>query len=237
MYPYRLCFCKEGALRYISHLDLQRTFGRALRRTDIPVAYSRGFNPQPRLRFALPLALGVEGKNEYLDLDLSAPLQENIIKETLNAQLPAGLRVKNVSAVESSQPSLSSLVQAALYVVDLSVCPADLSRGLNSLLQAQELFVERRGKKGTRKIDIRPFIHRLEIRKQEKREALLMLLAAGSRGSARPQEVLALLPARGFKDKIYRADLFVFRAGELETPGGVSVERYVEVFYGKENCD
>jgi len=152
MYPYRLCFCKEGALRYISHLDLQRTFGRALRRTDIPVAYSRGFNPQPRLRFALPLALGVEGKNEYLDLDLSAPLQENIIKETLNAQLPAGLRVKNVSAVESSQPSLSSLVQAALYVVDLSVCPADLSRGLNSLLQAQELFVERRGKKGTRKI-------------------------------------------------------------------------------------
>jgi radical SAM-linked protein len=235
MYPYRLCFCKTGALKYISHLDLQRTFSRALRRTDIPVAYSRGFNPQPRLRFALPLALGIEGKNEYLDINLSAPLQEKIIKETLNAQLPAGLRVKAVSAVESKQPALSSLVEAALYVVCLEACPADLPRELDSLLQAREICVERCGKKGTRKIDIRPFIHKLEISKQEKGGALLMLLAAGSRGSARPQEVLALLPVKGLKDKIYRADLFIFRDGELQTPAGVSEERYLEVFYGKEN--
>lgn len=237
MYLYRLCFCKKGALKYISHLDLQRTFSRALRRTDIPVAYSCGFNPQPRLRFALPLALGIEGKNEYLDINLSVPLQESILKGALNARLPAGLKVKNVSVVEPKQPSLSSLVQAALYVVCLEAWPADLPQELNHLLQANKIYVERRGKKGTRKVDIRPFLHKLEIRKQEKGEALLMLLAAGSRGSARPQEVLALLPVTGLRDKIYRSALFVLRDGELKTPEGVSVERYLEVFYGKENCD
>ncbi|MGI6308031.1 MAG: TIGR03936 family radical SAM-associated protein [Dethiobacteria bacterium] len=237
MYQYRLCFSKEGSLKYISHLDLQRTFSRVLRRAAVPVAYSRGFNPQPRLRFALPLALGIEGKNEYLDLYLNVPWKENKLKETLNAQLPGGLKVKNVTTVNSKQPSLSSLVQAALYVVCLDIVPVNLSQELDNLLRAESIYVERRGKKSTKKVEIRPFLYKLEVRRQGERGMLLMLLAAGSQGSARPQEVLELLPLGGVKTKTYRAALFISTGGELKTPAGISVERYLEVFYGKEDCD
>lgn len=203
----------------------------------MPVAYSRGFNPQPRLIFALPLALGIEGKNEYLDLYLNAPWQESKLRETLNAQLPDGLRIKNIITVDSKQPSLSSLVQAALYVVCLSVVPDNLPQALANLLQAETISWERRGKKGTKIIDLRPFLYQLKIRRQGGKGILLMLLAAGSQGSARPQEVLALLPLSGVKTQIYRAALFMASGGELKTAAGIAAERYLEVFYGKEDCD
>ena len=67
VHHYSLCFSKEGDMKFISHLDLLRTFIRALRRAGIPVAYSQGFNHVPRLTFAAPLAVGMEGRNEYLD--------------------------------------------------------------------------------------------------------------------------------------------------------------------------
>ena len=236
MYRYRLCFSKEGLLKYISHLDLQRTFGRALRRAEIPVAYSQGFSPQPRLRFALPLALGIEGKNEYLDLDLHLSWKEKKIKTTLNAQLPAGLRIKDVTAVDYKQPLLSSLVRAALYVACLRTVPNNLAAELDNLLQAEFIYLERRGKKSTKIVDIRPFLYKLKwIREPGGKGMLLFLLAAGSRGSVRPQEVVALLPLSGVKMAIHRATLFISTDGGLKTPEGVTAESYMEVNYGKKN--
>lgn len=225
-------------MKYISHLDLQRTFSRALQRGEVPVAYSRGFNPQPRLLFALPLALGIEGENEYLDLYLDVPWPENKLKETLNAQLPEGLKVKGVFAVNAKQPSLSSLIRAALFVVCLPTMPDNLLRAATALLQAETVPWERRGKRGSsKKIDLRPFIYRLEIKEQEGKGKILMLLAAGGQGGARPREILALLSLSEVEVRACRAALFVTGKEGLETPTGVAVERYLEVFYGKENCN
>jgi radical SAM-linked protein len=100
MYRYRFCFSKEKEMKYISHLDLQRTFMRALRRASVPVAYTQGFNPQPRLVFAAPLAVGIEGKNEYFDLFLVRRWDENVLKRVLQEQLPVGLEVKATLPVD-----------------------------------------------------------------------------------------------------------------------------------------
>ena len=203
----------------------------------MPVTHSRGFNPQPRLIFALPLALGIEGKNEYLDLYLDEPWPENRLKETLNMQLPEELIIKDVLTVNSKQPSLPSLIRAAFYVVYLPVVPDNLSQALDDLLQAGTIAWERRGKKGSKEIDLRPLLYELKLKKQGTRGLLLMLLAAGSQGSARPQEILALLPLDKIEAKVYRAALFITDGGKLRTPAGVAAERYLEVFYGKEDCD
>ncbi len=237
MKRYRLCFSKGGLLKYISHLDLQRTFGRALRRGAVPIVYSQGFSPQPRLLFASPLALGIEGKNEYLDLYLNMPWQENKLKETMNSQLPPGLSIKDVYTVDSGQPSLSSLIRAALYNICFPVVPDNLPQALGDLLQAETIPVKRRGKKGSKLIDMRPFLFQLKLKRQGEKGMLQMLLAAGSQGGARPQEVLALLPLSGARMEIIRDALFIAGGEGLITPTGEAAESYLEVSYGKKDCD
>lgn len=91
---YRLRFEKRGALKFISHHDLMRTFELALRRAGIDVAYSRGFNPRPKLSFAMALPLGVESHDEIVDIDLASPLPPTTLIEKLQAQMPAGITLR-----------------------------------------------------------------------------------------------------------------------------------------------
>ncbi|NMB41862.1 MAG: DUF2344 domain-containing protein, partial [Firmicutes bacterium] len=212
MFHYSLCFSKEGDISFISHLDLLRTFVRALRRAEVPVVYSKGFNPAPRLTFAVPLAVGMEGKNEYLDLYLDKPWEENKLEESLSKQLPEGLRIKKVSRVKVDRPPTSSEVAAALYVVDLpvdSVIVPELRQAVKRILQEETIIKLRRGRggKNVKKVDLRPFIYDLKVKDVKGKGLLLMLLATGSRGGARPQEVMELLPLGG-DIKTYRQDLF-----------------------------
>jgi radical SAM-linked protein len=139
MYHYLLSFSKEGDIKFISHLDLMRTFIRALRRAEMPVAYSQGFSPQPRLTFAAPLAVGLEARNEYLDLYLTEAWQNERILQALNGQLPLGIKVKGVHEVELNKDPLSSMVTAALYIALLSPHPGDLSEDLQNILRAEKL--------------------------------------------------------------------------------------------------
>ena len=136
---------------------------------------------------------------------------------------------------EPKQPSLSPWCRL-LFMLFAWILFVNLSQNW-TIFCGQNPFMGRRGKKGTKIIDLRPFLYQLKIRRQNEKGMLLMLLAAGSQGGARPQEVLALLPLSGVKTKIYRAALFIASGGELKTPAGIAAERYLEVFYGKEDCD
>jgi radical SAM-linked protein len=100
-FEYRLVFSKIGILKYISHLDLLRLFQRALRRAEIPVIFSQGYHPIPKIRFERALKLGIESKEEILYLKLSLPLSEEEVKARLNAQLPSGIKVLSVSRLSS----------------------------------------------------------------------------------------------------------------------------------------
>jgi radical SAM-linked protein len=205
-----------------------RTFIRALRRAGVPVAYSKGFNPQPKLSFAAPLGVGLEGKNEYLDLYLSEHREENKLMESFNEQFPPGLKIKKISTVELNQHPLASVIGAALYVANLPAVPPDLPQTLAGILHMDTLVKVRQDKKNVKKVDLRPFIYDLKIKDVDGKDTLFMLLATGSKGGVRPQEVLELLHLeRDTEIKVYRQDLFILEGGTLKNPEGICSVYYL----------
>src|SRR5437879_1087026 len=97
---YRLRFRKGGDLRLVSHHDLMHVFERMLRRAELPVAHTQGFHPQPRMVFALSLALGIAGTNEVLDLELTEALDFEQLGSRLAAQAPPGLEIRSVRRLD-----------------------------------------------------------------------------------------------------------------------------------------
>jgi radical SAM family uncharacterized protein/radical SAM-linked protein len=116
----RVQFSKTGTLRYLSHRELMTAFIRALRRADIPVAYSQGFHPSPKLSFGPPLNVGVAGLKEYFDMELMpGPLMSGL-KSALNGELPGDLKVNAAMTVPRNEPSLQSFISRYEYEI---ICP------------------------------------------------------------------------------------------------------------------
>ena len=229
MYRYRICYSKEGDMRYISHLDLQRTLSRSIRRAAIPVAYTQGFNPQQRLVFAAPLAIGIEGRNEYLDLYLTEQWEKKRLIKALSAELPAGLEIKAVSIVNPLDKPLPALVEAALYKAVFSVLPQEGDQIIQKLMEAKTVLAVRMGKNERKEVDIRPFIYSLEIgQSQGSGHCLSMLLATGSKGGARPEDILAFFPAEKEDVRLFRESVFIRKGETLLTPDGVPYKKAIK---------
>jgi radical SAM-linked protein len=109
----RLSFAKGEAIKYISHLDLARTWERVFRRAELPLAYSQGFNPRPRFQIAAALPVGVTGQSELLDIWLTDCLPAEEALARLRPVLPAGLDVSAAQEVELQVPSLQSQMRSA----------------------------------------------------------------------------------------------------------------------------
>ena len=131
---YRATFSKGGRSRFISHLDLNRSFARAFRRAGVALKYSQGFNPKPLLAFTPALALGVEGARESVDFQLGGPVEAAALRDALNAALPKGIRVAAISLVPQGSPSLAGDVRSALYraTVPLEIERATMIAGQGS---------------------------------------------------------------------------------------------------------
>lgn len=144
----RIKFSKVGSLQFISHLDLNRTMKTVMIRAGVPIKYSEGFNPHPKMVFALPLSVGTESVTEYLDFKITRPMTEEEMTERLNSAFPPEMRV--LSAYEPS--SKFTDVKYAEYVlesdVDFSVEP----------LEAESIVVLKRTKSGEKETDIKPLI-------------------------------------------------------------------------------
>lgn len=89
---YRIKFEKYDEVKYIGHLDTMRTFTRCIKRTNLPIKFSKGFNPRVQLSFALPLGVGITSESEYVDLELEDEVDEALLKKELNATLPDGFK-------------------------------------------------------------------------------------------------------------------------------------------------
>ena len=115
MIKYRIQYSKTAAARFTSHLDVLRAISRTLRRAGLPVAFSAGFNPAPRLSFGPPLPLGLESEAEYFDLELIADLTEEALFLALNTALPPGLKVIKVQKLVGKTRSLMAGIKALSY--------------------------------------------------------------------------------------------------------------------------
>jgi radical SAM-linked protein len=188
----RIAFTKGEEIKYISHLDLMRLWERTLRRARVPLAYSRGFNPRPKIAFAAPLPVGFTSRGEVMDVVLERRMSPYKFAKGLAPHLPPGLEVLSVEEVYPKLPSLQSQVRSAEYWVTVSWDGAreEIEGKLQELLSAEQLLRQRRGKD----YDLRPLIENLWVEGKEAAGWVLrMRLRAGDQGTGRPDEVLDAL--------------------------------------------
>ncbi|MCS6852065.1 MAG: TIGR03936 family radical SAM-associated protein [Gemmataceae bacterium] len=179
----RIRFCKGDTLRLISHHDLMRCLERMLRRAQIPYRSTEGFNPKPRMTFALSLALGVVGREEVVELELADRLDPEEVRTRLAAQAPAGLQILSV---ERLPPRAQARVRGVTYRLPVPADRlADLSQRCAQFLAQSEYWVERLRPKPKR-LNIRPWVVNLRV----EADALEMDLAVSDAGTPRPEEVL-----------------------------------------------
>ena len=188
----RITFAKGEEIKYISHLDLMRLWERALRRARVPLAYSHGFNPRPRIFIAAALPVGLTSRGEVMDIILERHISPYNFAKGLAPHLLPGLELLSVEEVYPKLPSLQSQVCSAEYRVTVSWegTQEEIEGKLRELLSAEQLLRQRRGKH----YDLRPLIEDLWVEgKGAGGWVLGMRLRAGSRGTGRPDEVLAAL--------------------------------------------
>lgn len=192
----RIVFRKGAEIKYISHLDLMRSWERALRRADMNLAHSRGFNPRPKLVFASALPVGFTGCAEMVDIALERRMDLRDFASRLKAQLPSGLQLVSVSEVSSALPSLPSQVVAAEYevLIESRDPPDAMQLRLDRLLAAESIPRRRERPDGSRVYDLRPLIKELWIiGRRAEMWVVGMRLKAGGQGTGRPDEVMAAL--------------------------------------------
>lgn len=188
----RITFTKQGALRYIGHLDLHRLWERAMRRADLPLAYSQGFHPQPKISLAAALPLGFSSRGEVLDVRLNEEVSVEDISSRLKDNLPPDIKVREIKSVDERLPALQTQVLSAAYDVRLTepIDGSELKRKVESVMMAESIIRERRGKS----YDLRPLIEMMSVITQADGTAWLkMTLAAREGATGRPEEVLAAL--------------------------------------------
>jgi radical SAM-linked protein len=186
----RVHYAKRGRLRFTSHRDFARAFERALRRADVPMGYSAGFSPHPKISYVGAAPTGVASEAEYLEIGLARESDPEAIRQALDEALPEGLDI--VEVVVAGPGSLPARMEASHWRVELpGVTVAAAAQALAALLACTELSVERLTKDGRRSIDVRPAIVRAEIEPGER--AILVMVVRQVTPSVRPDDVLAAL--------------------------------------------
>ncbi len=216
-------------VKYISHLDFMRLVQRALRRAEIPVAYSKGFNPHPKLSFASALAVGTLSDGEYLDIILDREMDPKTLCHRMNEKLPEGIRFVEAVAIDEKAPSLMSLIERGEYLIKISGVKSrkiDAVSLIENFLKQTEIVTIKKTKKGDRQVNIRPMIHKIDIIDQHQDGITIKaLVSTGSKANLRPEQLIeALLDFANISYnplllvQIHRLDLYLFQDGKLVTP-------------------
>jgi radical SAM-linked protein len=195
-YRLRLTFAKKEQVKYISQLDLALAWERALRRAKIPLAYSQGFNPRPKMQVASGLPLGTMGRAEILDIIITQKLAPTNALERIKPTLPVGLALHSVENVPLKAPALQNQLRQAEYevIAETDLSPSLLTERIVALLAAEEIIQTRRRRKRQEKFDLRPWLHELSLLWAKENEVCLhMALTAGQFGNLRPESVLQAL--------------------------------------------
>ena len=194
----RIAFSKHGKVRFTSHRDIARIWERALRRSELPVAYSEGFNPRPKLSFGLALSTGHESNAEYIDVDLDPDRVDALdidgLAALLTAHLPVGMTATGVVVGDRRMPSLQQAVTSCTWQIDVhDVDPVAVQESIDRLLERDEVMVtrERKGKEITD--DLRPAVLSLAVEAPIEDGVRLIAELGTQPRAARVSEVLSAL--------------------------------------------
>lgn len=164
----QVCFGKLGSMALVSHLDLLRLFDRAVRRAKLPIAFTGGFHPMPRIMIANALSLGATSSGELLELELTAPIELHQFQQELAQVLPAEIPIYEVQEVPKGTPALTQLLASAEYELQIStphlVTPDQIQTWGEKICSSSEISWEQTSKSGkTKTVNLRDRLFQLEI--------------------------------------------------------------------------
>jgi len=236
----RIGFTRGEGVKFISHLDLMKAFERAIRRSNLPIAYSQGFNPHPQMVFGLPLAVGMTSECECADFELTEEIAPGQFMERLNKSLPEAIRI-TAAAHKSSKKNIMASIAGADYVLEI-FSDEDISfhtakQRVGSLLNRESIKVlkEAKGKDRStafREVEIRPLILNIELEPIECRpegyeifQSAFVIKAgfkAGSEANLRPELFINALCEQAnisvVASRIHRKALYVCVGGRMIDP-------------------
>jgi radical SAM-linked protein len=230
----RLRYAKRGRLRFASHRDFQRSFERALRRADIPMAYSAGFTPHPRISYANAAPTGAASEAEYLEIAVTARCDPQRLRAVLDEALPPGLDV--VEAVEARTSGFAERLEASVWRVELPGVAPDAARdAVAAFLATSEVQVERLMKNGIRTFDARAAVVRAEVTDSDAFGsdgpgpqgidgpcAILHLVVRHTTPAVRPDDVLSALRSHAHLAPPSSPRMTRLAQGPLEEDGSVA---------------
>lgn len=183
----RLRFCKQGRLKYISHLDINRALSRAFRRADIPLWFTEGYNPHAYMSFSLPLSLGVESLCEYVDIRLVDEISNDEIKKRMNDVLPADLRILDV--YDDFRDSSEIMYSDYVFKISFTDCEKAAEK-IKSVFEFSEILAQKKGKQGRKKVlkdvDIKQYIDKYNISVRDDLVVINVRLMAGNEKNLNP---------------------------------------------------
>ena len=187
----RIKFTKGNDLIYISHLDLVRTLTRAIIRARIPVKYTEGYNPIPKLVFATPLSVGCASECEFLDIRIDREMTYAEIKEALSCELPYGMNV--VDVYEPASKFTEAIYSGyEIMISDPSLDNRSLDR-IKEVFSSTTLVISKRSKSGEKQVDIKPFIKRLDAICQDNELKINTLLSVSSADYLNPEYIVDII--------------------------------------------
>lgn len=194
MNKYRIKFNKIGKIRFVGHLDLLKIFQRAIKRANLPISYSQGFNPHQQVSFAIPLPLGMESECEYVDLKFDKDLNCNEILESLNKEMPIGINILNVTKLKDDEKNAPSIVAAGEYeiILDREINIVQFNEKIQDLLKCRnEINIEKktkkRGKEVLKTVNIRDEIYEIVAIEPKK---IRINVATGSERNLKPEVLI-----------------------------------------------
>jgi len=212
MYRLRVRFKRGEEIKFISHLDLIRLWQRAIHRSGLPLSYSKGFSPHPKISLAAALAVGVTSDAELADIYLDRLVSPHFFVASLNQQLPSGIEIIQVYPIPIDQPSLQSQTSSAEYsiIVETGKEMEEIESSISKLLSREHIPWQHQRDKCTRCYDLRELIYDLWLIDKPDHYCIIgMRLRCDSSGSGRPEQVAIAMGFNGIPKSIHRTGLFM----------------------------
>lgn len=214
---YRVNYEVRGSLAFLSHLEIMRLWQRAILRSGLPVAWTNGFNPRPKLSLGPARGVGIEGCSEYFDVTFGEDVEAPKLVKKLNDILPQGIFILGVREIFPGTKMLEAVIDEAVYKVSfLNGLPSDAKEKAAGFIAANQVLFTRESPKGSKEIDLRSFVNGIDIQGDD----MYLSVKTGTAGSIRVPEFLTVL---GYWDiikniKIQRLGLFVTAGTKRFTP-------------------
>jgi radical SAM-linked protein len=223
-FPLRLKFSKRGKVRFVGHRDIARAFERAFRIVGLPLAFTQGFSPRPKVSFGLALSVGAESDAEYLDVELTEPIDLHDVPARLTAALPDGIEVTGLAALRDRAPALQEAVTVVGWQLEVTgpdgdvPAPLSVARIVAGALAAPHLRVTRTRKGKESEEDVRPALRRIEVLGASEHGVLLEVEVATQPVGVRIGEVLAALGGGLEANRVLRTGQWIERGGARLEP-------------------